>query len=76
MQPVFSDAQRLALAGYRGLTREACTLELEARSRARREAATQGSVRPELAICLLSGNIVQGKVEKRQRQKEVDNGPV
>lgn len=32
IQPVFSDAERLALArflaGYRGLTREACTLDL------------------------------------------------
>jgi integrase/recombinase XerD len=32
VQPVFTDAERLALAGflagYRGLTREACTLDL------------------------------------------------
>jgi integrase/recombinase XerD len=28
VQPVFSDAERLALAGYRGLTREACALGL------------------------------------------------
>ena len=28
IQPAFTDAERLALAGYRGLTREACTLDL------------------------------------------------
>jgi hypothetical protein len=28
IQPVFTDAERLALAGYRGLTREAYTLDL------------------------------------------------
>jgi hypothetical protein len=28
VHPVFTDAERLALAGYRGLTREACTLDL------------------------------------------------
>jgi hypothetical protein len=28
IQPAFTDAERLALAGYRGLTREAYTLDL------------------------------------------------
>jgi integrase len=28
IQPAFTDSERLALAGYRGLTREACTLDL------------------------------------------------
>jgi integrase/recombinase XerD len=28
IQPAFTGSERLALAGYRGLTREACTLDL------------------------------------------------
>ena len=28
IEPMFTEPERLALAGYRGLTREACTLEL------------------------------------------------
>jgi len=28
IQPAFTDPERLALAGYRGLTRDACTLDL------------------------------------------------